>query len=120
MDNNNNKENNLTLAPRRDDDPVDPLGPGCPHCHFVPCLLDTGLYQVIVDYESELRGDDSSLTNKEVRFYLYRHVTNWMHGYLGKGKRIKIPTCVRGEILDIAPEPSHEYVGFIDTTNNTN
>ena len=120
MDNNHNNANKLTLAPKRGDDPVDPPVTGCPYCLFEPCILDTGLYQVIVDYERDLRDNDSSMTNKQVRFYLYRHVTHWMHGYLGWGIRIKIPTCVRGEILDLAPEPSHDYVGFIDSANSTN
>lgn len=87
----------------------------CPHCYNAPCLLDQGLYQSIVDFEQTLHDEDhtSTLSNKEIRFRLYRHVTSWIHGFLGKGRRIEIPVCVRGEILDIAPnDPGTAYVGF--------
>jgi hypothetical protein len=119
MDKNNNNANNNTFTLRRDDDridppvPFDPLVPHCRYCGFEPCRLDTGLYQVIVDYEANLHYSNVSLTNKKVRYHLYRHVTNWIHGYLGKGTCIEIPTCVRGEILNLAPDLNHKYVSFI-------
>jgi hypothetical protein len=87
----------------------------CPLCQNVPCLLQQGLYDSMTDFEASLcDGDhDGSLTNKPVRFQLYRHVTSWMHGYLGKGRRLEIPQCVRTEILDLAPESDRlNYVGF--------
>ena len=54
------------------------------------------------------------LSNKQIRFILYRFATNWIHGFLlvGKGKRKQLPICVRGEILDFAPQDDHVYVGF--------
>jgi hypothetical protein len=67
-----------------------------------------------VDRGESLQNDEATahLTNKQIRFILYRFATNWIHGFLGKGKRIKLPVCVRGEILDLAPENDHVYVGF--------
>lgn len=88
----------------------------CPYCGDTPCFLDQGLYESLTEFESTLRDadHDEQLANKQVRFQLYRHATNWMHGYLGKGKRIELPQCVRSEILDLAPESNGSYVGFKD------
>jgi hypothetical protein len=86
----------------------------CVHCDEVPCLLDQGLYVSITEFESGLRDadHDEQLSNKQVRYQLYRHATTWIHGYLGRGKRIELPQCVRTEILDLAPESDRSYVGF--------
>jgi hypothetical protein len=39
----------------------------------------------MTEFEESLRDSDhdGKLLNKEVRFQLYRHVTAWMHGFLG-------------------------------------
>ena len=97
--------------------PQDPEAPSCcPHCSHSPCLLFQGLYLSIVhEYEDDIPRDEAGdpvLTNKQIRFILYRHATNWIHGFLGKGKRKQLPICVRGEILDFAPQDDHVYVGF--------
>lgn len=88
----------------------------CPHCFQEPCLLQQGLHRSIIEYyERELCHDDGSPifpNNKQIRFRLYKHVTAWIHGFLGKGVRIEIPTCVRDEIIEMAPEDDHVYVGF--------
>jgi hypothetical protein len=91
----------------------------CLYCQNVPCLLEQGLYDFMVSFEENLRKSDSdgTLRNKIIRFNLYRQVTHWMHGHLGKGRRIKILQCVRTEILDMAPESSGDYVGFRETAN---
>ena len=57
---------------------------------------------------------DTNMTNKEIRFSLYRLATSWIHGFLGRGVQIQLPVCVRGEILDLAPEMDHVYTGFIE------
>jgi hypothetical protein len=91
----------------------------CPLCQSVPCLLRQGLYDSIVEFEESIRDGDheGTITNKEVRFRLYRHATMWIHGFLGKGKRIELPQCVRTEILDLAPESDRVYVGFQDSSS---
>ena len=86
----------------------------CKYCQNTPCVLEQGLYDSMTEFEESLRDldHDGKLLNKEVRFQLYRHVTAWMHGFLGKGRRVEIPQCVRGEILDMAPESDGKYTGF--------
>ena len=85
----------------------------CPHCSNSPCLLYKGLYTSIVEHEEEVRASNTDITNKQVRFILYRLATNWIHGFLGRGVQIELPVCVRGEILDLAPEEDHVYTGFV-------
>ena len=103
---------------------VPEVPPPCSHCQHSPCLLFQGLYLEMVErYESLVDSDVSTeFNNKQIRFILYRFATNWIHGFLGKGKRIKLPVCVRGEILDLAPQADHVYVGFRPsrTTNEPN
>jgi hypothetical protein len=86
----------------------------CQYCQSVPCLLEDGLYDFIVEQEQYIRECDTSeeKTNKEIRYQLYKEATRWMHGHLGKGVRKKIPQCVETEIRDLAPEPGRDYIGF--------
>jgi hypothetical protein len=90
--------------------------PRCPHCLNAPCLLSQGLYRSMVDYYEENFCDadgETTLASREVRFQMYKYVTEWIHGFLGKGVRIKIPLCVQSEIRDLAPaDPGTTYVGF--------
>jgi hypothetical protein len=88
--------------------------PPCPFCQNCPCWLEQGLYDSLVVLEQSIRdGDhDNKVTNKEVRYQLYRHATAYIHGFLGKGNRIKLPRCVETDIRDLAPEPAQAYEGF--------
>jgi glutaredoxin len=88
--------------------------PPCPYCQQEPCWLQEGLYDALVEMEEHLRaGDfDNTLTNKKIRFELYRIASHWIHGPLPKGKRIQLPQCVEADIRDLAHEPGGNYVGF--------
>ena len=112
---------NLPSSPNNDNSTTPEEEVGCPLCYSTPCLLRQGLYDSITEYEDEIRQSDAdeTLTNKQMRFKLYRHATTWMHGFLGKRRRIEIPQCVRTEILDLAPESNGAYVGFKDVAEST-
>jgi hypothetical protein len=99
----------------------DKMQPPCKFCQNTPCLLEQGLYDSITEFEETLQdgNHDGTLTNKMIRFQLYRHATAWMHGFLGKSRRIEIPQCVRTEILDLAPESDGNYVGFRPATDSS-
>jgi hypothetical protein len=85
----------------------------CNLCSNSPCLLEEGLYEELaLAYELGLDPDFTFLTNKEIRFRLYKHATSWIHGYLGKDNRIELPQYVTTEIRHLAPESSGFYVGF--------
>ncbi|KAL5005897.1 hypothetical protein ScPMuIL_017055 [Solemya velum] len=57
------------------------------------------------------------LTDEFFRLVAYRQFTLWIHGRLGKKKRIPIPACVTARIRDDFPniEPGKDdYTGFMD------
>jgi hypothetical protein len=87
----------------------------CKFCNSGPCLLEQGVYEELtLAYELSVDPADLSsslLSNKEIRFRLYRYTVNWIHEYLGKGNRRKLPQCVESEIRH-APESTGIYVGF--------
>jgi hypothetical protein len=84
----------------------------CKFCDAFPCVLDQGLYTSLnMEYDDRLR--DTCLTNGQIRFYLYRHASSWIHGYLGKGIRRELPQCVRDLIRSLSPDPDGNYVGFL-------
>jgi hypothetical protein len=90
--------------------------PKCRWCRRRPCIMaDGGFYACLLEYFQdyvEPEYEAKNLTDKEVRFRLYRHATSMIHGYLGKGVRIELPKCVLGEILDLIPAPDGKYTGF--------
>jgi hypothetical protein len=90
----------------------------CPYCEQDPCCLQDGLYDALTAYEEFIREADTEekLTNKEVRFQLYREAIRHIHGHMGKGRRVKLLLCVETEIRDLAPEGDRNYVGFKDGT----
>ena len=73
----------------------------------------------MIDYYEDHFCDadgETTVPSCQIRFHMYKHVTEWIHGFLGKGVRIKIPLCVQGEIRDLAPaDPGNPYVGFKDS-----
>ena len=90
----------------------------CQYCFQCPCWLEQGLYEKLLELEESLRDDDieKKLSNKQIRHALYRESTAFIHGYLGKGNRIALPQCVRGDIMDMCPDPDGEYTGFRDVS----
>ena len=53
-----------------------------------------------------------AVDNKKIRFALYRAFTYQRYGYLGRGNRIKLGSCVENKIKDLFPSELEEYVGF--------
>jgi hypothetical protein len=87
----------------------------CNLCQNVPCLLKQGLYDSLSELQEsfDLASQYDYLSNKEIRYRLYRHASFWIEGPLGKGRRKELPPCVVAEIHDFAPEDNVDhYVGF--------
>ena len=57
-----------------------------------------------------LVGDELRPENK--RFQLYRMIFQYMHGYAGKGVRIRLPDCCVKYVRSLYPDPNGEYTGF--------
>jgi hypothetical protein len=83
----------------------------CSDCGYSPCVF-------IQEYENITaicdEHDESGYANNQMRFKLYRYMTKVLFGYLGKGQRRQLPSCVIREIHDHFPKSSDgkEYVGF--------
>jgi hypothetical protein len=72
--------------------------------------MDTN-YDTMVALGTELEGH--KIPNKSIRYALYREMAAKYFGRLGKGVRMKLTTCIAGEILDAYPKGrGGEYVGF--------
>lgn len=82
----------------------------CGFCNETPCVI-TGCYDMLCQL-----GDSKQsigMSNREIRFELYREATRFLHGFLGKGNRRQLPLCVIGEIHDLYPaEKGTKYTGF--------
>ncbi|XP_054759764.2 P2X purinoceptor 7-like [Lytechinus pictus] len=58
------------------------------------------------------RAPNQELDNKSYRYASYRLFTYLVHGYLGRGVRKVIPSCVVSRIRQEFPQPSGVYIGF--------
>ena len=79
----------------------------CQFCEQEPCLvveLNDLLNSILWNYSD-------TKTNKQIRYCMYTDCTSYMHGYLGKGNRKKVPKCLEDRIHFLAPDK--EYTGFI-------
>jgi hypothetical protein len=99
-----------------EEDADEPPAVRCVLCDNSPCILRQGLYDdlVLLSVNMTENSYETVYTNKQVRFEMYREATRYIHGYLGKGRCVPLPQCVRTEILDFAPESDRKYVGFQD------
>lgn len=88
----------------------------CEFCQEAPCVLRLGLYDILCNYYKHWLEEGHNagiLTNKEVRFALYRQSVFFIHGHLRAKERIELPQCVVTDIRDLAmAEDGEEYVGF--------
>jgi hypothetical protein len=106
-------------------DEDDPNMPECPYCGETPCFLeqpfdDTNgsseytLYSCLMEQGEMMM--ESGMSNKEVRFALYRTAAIFCFGNLGHGNRKEIPQCIMTEIKDAFPAATGEpYTGFKST-----
>ena len=87
----------------------------CPYCNQNPCLWDV--------YEESLKEElnnwletieDKNPTNNVIRKKCYHLFTALHHGYLGRKKRERIPTCVTTAIREVYPDCNGHYMGFKD------
>ena len=87
-------------------------------CHQTPCVwlqhreeynesLNDG--SLIRDSGSNTSGD---LQNKQMRFLSYRAMSRILHGNLGGGNRVPLPSCVVHAIRARFPDTEGNYVGY--------
>ena len=80
----------------------------CVHCNKSPCVWVKNEEQVKAIVQS-MEGE----RNLAIRFQLYGFFTKSLHGVLGKGNRIPLPTCCGRAIRSRFPcEEGEVYTGF--------
>ncbi|XP_044134155.1 P2X purinoceptor 7-like [Bufo gargarizans] len=52
------------------------------------------------------------IENRCLRWASYRKFTNLVYGFLGKGHRIPVPSCVVSKIRELYPDHEGNYTGF--------
>jgi hypothetical protein len=60
------------------------------------------------------------VNNNTARYHLYKMFTYLKYGHLGKGNRVRIPSCVQDMIREHFPDPSNQYTGFREPDGNNN
>ena len=81
----------------------------CQYCGQNPCFV-IEIYELLVKTGEEL--EEEELTNKQIRFNLYRIASNTYHGRLGAGNRKRLPICVTTDIHDLYLDGKGQYTGF--------
>ena len=91
--------------------------PTCNHCGEEVCMWIEFEPEVIETTEYDIACDitliDDMIDNKLKRKRAYRVYTAIVHGWLGKGVRKRIPTCVKRGIR--SHYPSTTYMGHRDS-----
>ena len=78
---------------------------------FHACIDHFQLTIAILD-QSDTRADPVDYSPASYRKAAYRRFILYHHGYLGRGNRKVIPSCVVLEIRHWYPSPSGVYMGF--------
>lgn len=80
----------------------------CEHCSKSPCVWIKNQ-----DHVDAIKRSCEGERNIAIRFQLYAFFTRSIHGTLGKGNRIPLPTCVGRFITSQFPNEDGEvFVGF--------
>nr|XP_034316166.1 uncharacterized protein LOC105320755 [Crassostrea gigas] len=89
------------------------------NCHsrlldFQNVVLDPLVLEVAMRYRNDMLAQPQDLDYSRChRHTAYRQYILWLHGYLGVGNRQVIPSGCVWAIRDRYPDPSGQYVGFV-------
>ncbi|CAJ0927014.1 unnamed protein product [Ranitomeya imitator] len=85
-------------------------------CHqqhrVLPCETDSKLKVNFFCGKGIICNNYTTLFSSKKRKTAYRAFTAWIHGFLGKGNRRPIPSCVVKLVCEEFPEEHQEYMGF--------
>jgi hypothetical protein len=98
-----------------EEDVVGPDPVTCYLCGQAPCDWDVFGEDIWEECNNMKEGGSD---NKAVMYHAYKLYTRMRHGVLQRFDHRPLPICVRGEIMDLWPDPNHEYVGFQQAMND--
>ena len=82
---------------------------------FRQVVLDPHVLAVCIVSRSTIYADSPDYSASSYRWAGYRQWTMWQCGYLGRGNRKVVPSCVVWAIRDKYPAPDGVYLGFRDS-----
>jgi hypothetical protein len=94
----------------------------CGECQQTPCDWSTfgpTIIEMVTSKISSIPSFNDAVINKQCRFAAYQMFTRTKLGYMGKGNRVQLPTCVSSGIKNHFPDPNKSYVGFIPQSNES-
>ena len=80
--------------------------------HFFNICLDHMVLSVAIHNRADIRADPIDYSPGSYRKAAYRQFILWAHGYLGRGNRRVVPSCVVLAIRRWYPSPTGIYLGF--------
>ena len=80
--------------------------------HFFNICLDHMVLSVAIHNRADIRADPIDYSPASYRKAAYRQFILWAHGYLGRGNRRVVPSCVVLSIRRWYPSPTGIYLGF--------
>ena len=79
---------------------------------FENIVLGINVLSVAIISHSDIYADNPEYTHASYRKAAYTQYTMWIHGYLGRGNRQVIPSCIVWAVRRRYPEPHGIYLGF--------
>ena len=79
---------------------------------FHDVVLNRNVLVVCIIDRSNYMSEDVSYEPSNFRKAAYRQYTQYSYGYLGRGNRKTIPSCVVWRVRDQYPAPDNNYLGF--------
>lgn len=80
--------------------------------HFFSICVDHHVLTVAILNRADIRADPIDYSPLSYRKAAYRQFILWTHGYLGRGNRRVVPSCVVLAIRNWYPSPTGTYMGF--------
>lgn len=81
---------------------------------FYKLCLDPDVVQIGVLNRADIRNDPLDNSTSQFRKAAYRHFILDKYGYLGRGNRRVVPSCVVWKIRTKYPSPTGVYMGFME------
>ena len=82
---------------------------------FFKLCLDPDILQLYILNRADIRNDPADNSTRQLRKAAYRQFILDKYGYLGRGNRKVVPSCVVWKVRSRYPSPTGVYMGFRDS-----